>query len=57
MPLTKIVPSAHAVQAGLSVPSFEQVRQAGLKLVQLMHALALLAKKNPDAQLAQVLSV
>jgi len=57
VPLTKIDPSAHEVQAGLSLPSFEQVRQAGLVLVQLLHASELLVKKNPDAQLEQVLSV
>ena len=57
MPLAKIYPSAHEVQTGLLLPSFEQVRQAGLVLVQLMHESELLAKKNPDAQLEQVLSV
>ena len=56
MPLTKTDPSAHEVQTGLSLPSFEQVRQAVLGLVQLLHSFELLAKKNPDAQLEQVLS-
>ncbi len=57
MLLTKTNPSAHEVQTGLSLPSFEQVRQAWLDPVQLMHAFELMARKNPDAQLAQVLSV
>ena len=57
MPLTTTNPSAHEVQAGLSLPSFEQVRQFGSGLVQIMHDFELLAKKYPNAQLAQVLSV